>query len=112
MDEQHMGPFSMSKLLTRKWIVRIVVLLFQLAPLLRYCESLHFALKARWAEKANDKCKQKKYYEMMLKVNSDLALLRVFEGFLEAAPQAVLQITILLIDSKLETWLQGMRMKH
>ena len=38
----------------------------------------------------------------MLKEDSDVALLRVFEAYLEAAPQQVLQITLLLIDYRKE----------
>lgn len=36
------------------------------------------------------------YYALMLKEDSDAALLRVFECFLEAAPQQVLQTSLLL----------------
>lgn len=49
------------------------------------------------AEKKQDFHTQRKYYEMMLKEDSDVALLRVLECFLEAAPQQILQITILLV---------------
>jgi hypothetical protein len=36
----------------------------------------------------------------MLKEDADAALLRVFECFLEAAPQLVLQFTIIMIETK------------
>lgn len=38
----------------------------------------------------------KKYSKLLLMEDSNLALLRIIEGFLEAAPQQVLQITLLL----------------
>lgn len=37
-----------------------------------------------------------RYYELLIHEDSDVALIRIFECFLESAPQKVLQITILL----------------
>lgn len=68
--------------------------------LYRYCDSLSYALKSRRAEKQKDAVRQWHYYEKMLKEDSDVALLRVFECFLEAAPQQILQISILLVDTR------------
>ncbi|KDR18462.1 XK-related protein 6, partial [Zootermopsis nevadensis] len=91
---------SVSKMASRKWVIRILVLLLQLAPVLRYCDSLSYALKSRRAEKQKDSVNQWRYYEKMLKEDCDVALLRVFECFLEAAPQQILQISILLVDTR------------
>ncbi|XP_023727672.1 XK-related protein 6 isoform X2 [Cryptotermes secundus] len=91
---------SVSKMASRKWVIRILVLLFQLAPVLRYCDSLSYALKSRRAEKQQDIINQRRFYEKMLKEDSDVAFLRVFECFLEAAPQQILQISILLVDTR------------
>lgn len=44
----------------------------------------------------NNKVKQKKWYERLVSEESDVALVRVFECFLEAAPQKILQISIIL----------------
>lgn len=44
----------------------------------------------------NDKIQQKKWYERLVSEDSDVALVRVFECFLEAAPQKILQISIIL----------------
>lgn len=83
---------------SRNYRILIIILIFQLAPVLRYIDSLKFAIKSIRAEKNGDFHTQRKYYEMMLKEDSDVALLRVLECFLEAAPQQILQITILLVN--------------
>lgn len=43
-----------------------------------------------------NKEEQERYYKLMLKEDADVALLRVFECFLESAPQQILQISYLL----------------
>jgi hypothetical protein len=61
------------------------------------CICLHsYAVKARQAERKKDPVSQRQYYGLMLKEDSDAALLRIFECFLEAAPQLVLQASLLL----------------
>lgn len=68
----------------------------QLAPVIHYWETLKCALKARKYKKSGDRVSERRYYLRMLKEDEDVALLRVFECFLEAAPQQVLQLTLLL----------------
>lgn len=89
-------PNSISNQVTKRKILRIFILVFQMAPVLRFMDSLRYALKARRAARNGDVSTQRKYYSLMLKEDSDAALLRVFECFLEAAPQQVLQTTFLL----------------
>lgn len=55
-----------------------------------------YAVKSRRAERKKDEASQRMYYKLMLKEDSDAALLRIFECFLEAAPQQVLQTSLLL----------------
>lgn len=66
---------------------------------LRYLDSLRHALQCRKAERRQDSASQRKFYRMMLKEDADAALLRVFECFLESAPQLVLQMTIIMIQT-------------
>ncbi|XP_043264814.1 XK-related protein 6 isoform X2 [Colletes gigas] len=82
-------------MLTKK-LFCIVVVAFQLAPVLRYYQTLKYALKAYKFQKLDDRNGQRRYYLKMCKEDQDVALLRVFECFLEAAPQQILQLTILL----------------
>ncbi|XP_076654869.1 XK-related protein 6 [Halictus rubicundus] len=84
-------------MLTRK-LCCIIVVAFQLAPVLRYYRILIYTLKAYKFQKQGNRNAQRRYYVKMLKEDQDVALLRVFECFLEAAPQQVLQLTILLKD--------------
>lgn len=44
----------------------------------------------------NDREEQKKWFARLVNEDSDVALVRIFECFLEAAPQKILQISIIL----------------
>ncbi|XP_044746132.1 XK-related protein 4-like [Coccinella septempunctata] len=78
------------------WIVRIVVLLLQLAPLLRYVDTLIFGLRSKIAGSTSSYTEQMTYYRKMLDEDTNSALLRLFHCFLHAAPQALIQLVILL----------------
>lgn len=73
-----------------------VAIILQLAPIIHYYDTLKYALKARKYKKSGDRVGEKRYYVKMLKEDQDVALLRVFECFLEAAPQQTLQLTLML----------------
>lgn len=73
-----------------------IAVFFQLAPVIHHYNTLQYALKAIKCQKTGDQVGRKRYFNQMLKEDEDVALLRVFECFLEAAPQQVFQITILL----------------
>lgn len=62
----------------------------------RYSKTLVYMVKCKKAEMQNNKVKQKKWHERLVSEDSDVALVRVFECFLEAAPQKILQISIIL----------------
>ncbi|KAJ1519295.1 hypothetical protein ONE63_004594 [Megalurothrips usitatus] len=90
------GEKEISYQWNRKMTLRLVMLALQLAPVLRYIDSLKYAYKSRKAEREKRKEDQERFYKLMLKEDADVALLRVFECFLEAAPQQVLQVSYLL----------------
>ncbi|KAJ8967408.1 hypothetical protein NQ314_002915 [Rhamnusium bicolor] len=89
---------TLTKRFTKRRICCIIVLLFQLAPILRYFDALLYAIKSKEAEKNKDVENQRKYYDLMVKEDSDVALLRVLECFLEAAPQQILQLSIIFYN--------------
>jgi hypothetical protein len=72
--------------------MRFIFLLLQLGPILRYFDSLMYGFKLR---QHRDKETQKRYLQYMIYENTDATMLRLFECFMEAAPQLVLQIYIL-----------------
>lgn len=86
---------TLTKRFTKRRMCCIIVLIFQLATVLRYFDALQYAIKSKRAEKNKDVENQRKYYELMVKEDSDVALLRVLECFLEAAPQQILQLSII-----------------
>lgn len=75
-----------------KWIVRVVFLLLQISPLLRYLDTLIYGIKSVVAPDSV----RGLYYRRMLDEDTNGALLRLFHCFLHSAPQAILQLAILL----------------
>lgn len=77
----------------------LLSIIFQIAPLKRYFISLKYALTSRKCKKMEDTTGQKQYYLKMVKENQDIALITVFECFMETAPQQVVQMSIILTTS-------------
>ncbi|GIX85519.1 XK-related protein 6 [Caerostris extrusa] len=86
-DEKRLPPVS-----TTRWVLRIVFLVLQMGPLLRYMDSLNYGLKSN-RNKSNVQ-DQVDLYKQMIYEDADATLLRLFECFMEAAPQLVLQLYI------------------
>ena len=63
------------------------------SSLFRYIESFSYGIRSR---KTKSKEQQNDLYELMLRENVDAGLLRMFEAFMEAAPQLLLQLIILI----------------
>ncbi|XP_043197515.1 XK-related protein 6-like [Amphibalanus amphitrite] len=78
-----------------KWILRIICLTLQLGPLLRYIEAMVYGIKSMRAKRAGDRAGHIKNYIYMIYKDADATLLRLFESFMESAPQLVLQLYIL-----------------
>lgn len=94
---------------TWKWILRVIVLLFQIAPILRYIDSMRYGLLSRKFgrleaklsgpdEKKRAREQRIQNYTLMVYEDADATLLRLFECFMESAPQLILQIYILIRD--------------
>ena len=92
-----------------RWLLRLLVLILQVAPILRYIDSMRYGIMSRLAakreeqaEKEEDRIKfkmeRRKWYTLMVYEDADATLLRLYESFMESAPQLVLQIYILLKD--------------
>jgi len=94
---------------TFRWILRLLILLFQIAPILRYLDSIRYGILSRCARSKEERAptqtlKEKyrrervKWYTLMVYEDADATLLRLYESFMESAPQLVLQLYILLKD--------------
>jgi len=100
---------QLPKVGSSRWVLRLVVLILQLAPILRYVDSMRYgfmsrraATKENKATKDEDKIRyrreRKQWYTLMVYEDADATLLRLYESFMESAPQLVLQIYILIKD--------------
>ncbi|XP_047481581.1 XK-related protein 6-like isoform X1 [Penaeus chinensis] len=96
-DNVNVPKASMSR-----WVVRILFHILQLGPILRYIDSLHYGLISRRHWKQGERKLQIEYYTYMLYEDGDSVFLRLFECFMEAAPQLVLQLYILSLVRKSE----------
>lgn len=86
-DDPSIGRTTLSR-----WILRVIFLLLQVSPLLRYLDTLIYGIKSVVAP---DNLKVL-YYRRMLDEDTNGALLRLFHCFLHSGPQAILQLIILL----------------
>uniref|UniRef100_T1IQS8 XK-related protein n=1 Tax=Strigamia maritima TaxID=126957 RepID=T1IQS8_STRMM len=80
---------EVSPVSSKMWTLRIIFHLLLMAPAWRAIESMHFGWK-------NLVCSNSQYEVYRIKFVGTRSLLKAFESFLEAAPQLVLQIYILI----------------
>lgn len=82
----------------RIWALRIFFTFpLMLGPVVRHSEFIYHGIKSKSGSDATEKERKKKWhhYKQMLYEDTDAGLVRMFECFLEAAPQLVLQLFIL-----------------
>lgn len=92
-DDPSVGRRSVTQ-----WIIRIIFLILQLSPLLRYIDTLIYGIRSKIATSTGNETKKAILYRRMLDEDSNSGLLRLFHCFLHSAPQAILQLVILLIQ--------------
>jgi len=74
----------------------VIAIPLKLAPIVHYWKTSKYALKAFKYKKSGDLTNERRYHSKMLKKYRDASLLRVFESYLDAAPQQILQLTLIL----------------
>ncbi|XP_078482884.1 XK-related a [Ciona intestinalis] len=79
-----------------KHLFLFIVHLLQLGPIYRYFRAIQFGLKSRRREIQGNESRWKFYNNLWKYQLSDVSFLRVMESYLEAAPQVVLQIYIMV----------------
>merc|ERR550517_1422095 len=81
-----------------RWAFRIFCLLFFLSPVARYVDTLFYGIQSKKAKRKKDFPRMASYYARMAYEDAGATFLRLFECFMESAPQLVLQIYILIKD--------------
>lgn len=86
----------------KQWCIRVLILSLQLGPVMRYYDSIKFGRDFRnFKKRHGTKSKMaRKYFQYMIYEDADATMLRLFECFLEAAPQLILQVYILAVSNR------------
>ncbi|KAK6630037.1 hypothetical protein RUM44_005435 [Polyplax serrata] len=79
-----------------KWGIRLVMLVLQLAPLLRYYDTLAYGICSHVHKKRGNLLNQQRYLRLMLDEETNASLLRLLSCFLMSAPQAIIQLVFVL----------------
>ncbi|XP_022912980.1 XK-related protein 6-like [Onthophagus taurus] len=88
---------SLGKVPLWQWTIRIIFLLLQVSPLLRYIDTLVYGIRSNIAKRTTGLDQwYMVYYKRMLDEDTNAALLRLFHCFLFSGPQAVIQLTFLI----------------
>lgn len=76
------------------WIIRIVILVLQLDLCLKYIRGLYYTWKG--FQKRHDPKWKRFYLTKQILIDADIALLRVFDCFMDSGSQVILQLYIML----------------
>jgi hypothetical protein len=76
------------------WIIRIIILVLQLDLCLKYIRGLYYTWKG-FQKRHNPKWKRF-YLTKQILIDADIALLRVFDCFMDSGSQVILQLYIML----------------
>ena len=100
VDSRESGIPKVSKW---RWAGRIMCLVLLFGPTMRYIEAILFGLMFRRLQQKHGLRSHltRKHFQYMIYEDADATMLRLFECFLESAPQLVLQIYILTVDDQL-----------
>ena len=90
--EHHQITYATANILT--WIIRIIVLVLQLDLCLKYIRGLYYTWKG-FQKRHNPKW-QRFYLTKQILIDADIALLRVFDCFMDSGSQVTLQLYIML----------------
>lgn len=72
----------------------------------RFMQSLIYQVKSLRAEKNKDSERQRHYYKLVVREESDVALIRIIECFLDACPHKIIHMTAILQSGLHPTLLQ------
>lgn len=78
------------------WSLRLIFLLLHLAPLLRYVDTLIYGVRCSIARTAQLEQRAQALHRRWLDEDTNASLLRLFHTFVHAAPQAIIQLTVLV----------------
>ncbi|XP_066480840.1 XK-related protein 7 [Tiliqua scincoides] len=85
------------------WLLQSLIHLLQLGQVWRYLRTLYLGLQSRWQSEH----RRRHFYWRMMFESADISMLRLLETFLKSAPQLVLQLSIMVQQSRIEP-LQGL----
>ncbi|CAF1093966.1 unnamed protein product [Adineta steineri] len=89
-------PFQLSSATIKgfTWIIRIIILVLQLDLCLKYIRGLYYTWKG--FQKRNNPKWARFYLTKQILIDADIALLRVFDCFMDSGSQVILQLYIML----------------